>query len=732
MEESDLRSILLRRLHLLVADPAPVDPSKKAVFLVEAYALGFVVENPDGYSDRLLDSYAPLMAALAELRGGHVDHVPLYSEFPTRVPEQGAYLTKRLLGYVLNAARWDVPGAVTEGGYVVPEWLFELEHFGANPITQMQDLQLFLKSKFEQATRAKETPRKPTTLRFASSEQARAELRGWLKRCLCSKTSLPAEQRQDILAVLNALGAPDLTPAEVGFREHRALLSRFLWSAKRWERLAPFMETPTDLLRTFAALTETNISLDQPVKYPRMSKAERRFVLRSLEAMGPTELVEDQLLKYRGLWLKLERGLHSGEWQRQFPRAYEALRRLREGLCRPRFSALEQALARADGAAIAEELERLPGGVTVRRFAHAMAVVGEGEREALLERLRPRLEKASLKDLLMLSAVLKRDGWAVRTLVLTKRGATQVIPRQPGRLSWHARSRLTAELEGRILARIRTEHGADSWAGKKVYIDPAAEQLVIPLSLRSASEGLMTLGRGSRVPLGLADTVRLYVYWKQRGQRTDLDLSTITFAEDGSCTGFVDWTRLSGSGMVHSGDLQSAPFGAAEFIDARIDEVREKSGRYLAAGVFRFSGDSFSEMEVFTGWMERDQPNADYKTFDPATVSQKADLKSTASYAIPFLIDLQERQVLWLDLAVWSLDRSNQVANSYRRLEQLVGAGGEMARWAPTLAGLARHHVEARGGELTAAREQATITFALDRGADYHPGDWSRVLSELL
>ncbi len=730
MDETDLRSLLLRRLHLIVAEPGRVDPAKKAVFLVEAYGLGFLVENPEAYSDELLRSYNALTSAMAKLRGGHVSHVPLYSEFPTRVPEQGAYLTKRLLGYVINAARWDVPGTEVDGGYVIPEWLFQLEHFGANPVTGMQDLQLFLKARFEQSKRSRETPRKPTRIRIVDSEAARDALRGWLKRSLGSKTSYPPDYQQDLLAVLGALGLPQLTPAEVGFREHRALLSSFLWSGRRWEQLAPFLETPTDMLRTFAALTGTDISLDKPIKYPRLSKAERRFVLRCLEAMGPTELVEDQLQKYRGLWLKLERGLHSGEWKRHFPKAHAALSRLGEGLCRPRFSTLEQALSRADGATLASELERLPGGVTVRRFAHLMAVLEGEEREALLQRLRPRLEKASLKDLLMLSAVLRRDGWATRALVLTKRGATQVIPRRPDRLAPEVRARLVEELEERIIARIGSQHG--SWAQEKIYIDPAVDDVVLPLSLRSASEGLLTLGRGSRLPLGDADTVRIYVYWKQRQRRTDLDLSTITFDEDGRCTGFVDWTRLHSSGMVHSGDLQSAPLGAAEFIDARIDEVREKSGRYLAAGVFRFSGDRFSEMEAFTGWMEREQPDADYKTFDPATVAQKADLKSTASYAIPFLIDLQERQVLWLDLAVWSLDRSNQIANSYLRLEQLVGAGAEMARWAPTLGGLARYHVQARGGQVVASRDEATLSFALDPAADFHPGDWSRVLAELL
>ena len=37
--EAALHSILLRRCRALVAEPGPGDPSKKAVFLVEAFAL---------------------------------------------------------------------------------------------------------------------------------------------------------------------------------------------------------------------------------------------------------------------------------------------------------------------------------------------------------------------------------------------------------------------------------------------------------------------------------------------------------------------------------------------------------------------------------------------------------------------------------------------------------------------------------------------------------------------
>lgn len=729
--EAALHSILLRRCRALVAEPGPGDPSKKAVFLVEAFALGFLIDNPEAYSDDLLRRYDQVMPALARLRGGHVTHVPLYGEFPNRVPEQGAYLTKRLLGYIINSARWDVPGKVTEGGYVIPEWLFNLEHFGANPITQMQDLQLFLKAKFSQLKRLNESPKVPTRLRIVGSVEAERLLQQWLRQVLSSKTSYPVDYRQDFMTLLNTYGDLGLTPEEVGYREHRALLSAFLWTNQRWERLASFCQTPSDLLRVFAALTATDVSLDKPVKYPRLSRRQRRFVLECLERMSPPDLVEDQLHKYRGLWLKLEAGLHSGTFRSLFPRAVSLFDKLRAGATRPRFSGLEQALARGDSQAIVEELERFPAGVSVRRFAHAAAAVPAGQRETLLSALWPKVERASLKDLLVLRNVMERDGWARRSLVLTKRGATQVIPRHPERLEVEARQALLAGLETRLLAAVQGRFGRD-WEGRKVFVAPELASWVVPLSLRSANDSLVTLGRGTRMPLARQSTVRLYVYWRQRFQRTDLDLSAVTFDEEGRCTGWVDWTRLRGHGLVHSGDLQSAAFGAAEFIDAEIETMRQGSGRYLAPSVFRYSGDAFGQMECFTGWMTRDKPDADYKTFDPVTIQQKVDLGGQASYAVPFVIDLQEREVLWLDLSVYTLVQGNQVANAFRRLEQLVGAGRELGRWAPTLLQLAHWHVRGRGALQVDDPEGADLRFGTGPESDYHPGNWSRVLSELL
>src|SRR5690606_34019505 len=116
--------------------------------------------------------------------------------------------------------------------------------------------------------------------------------------------------------------------------------------------------------------------------------------------------------------------------------------------------------------------------------------------------------------------------------------------------------------------------------------------------------------RGSRVALGDAPVLRLFVHWMQgRGQRSDLDLSLLALDDNFDLVRQVSWTNLAEGAMTHSGDLTSAPapVGAAEFIDVRLDAVRETGWRYLAPAIFRFAGPHFGQLQVAQAcWMLRD------------------------------------------------------------------------------------------------------------------------------
>ena len=93
--------------------------------------------------------------------------------------------------------------------------------------------------------------------------------------------------------------------------------------------------------------------------------------------------------------------------------------------------------------------------------------------------------------------------------------------------------------------------------------------------------------------------------------RIDVDLSAVTYTSGWNYHSHISYTNLRGNGVraVHSGDITSAPKGAAEFIDLEMASLREAQVRYVVICLFSYTQQKFSEMpHVFAGWMTRKKP----------------------------------------------------------------------------------------------------------------------------
>ena len=97
-----LRAIAVRRLRLIPVAGRGVETRRKVVLLAELARLGYVVDDPEGYDDSALDHHDELIATLREMKGGHVDYVPLFQGFPDAVPDGDEYFVKRVIGYLGN------------------------------------------------------------------------------------------------------------------------------------------------------------------------------------------------------------------------------------------------------------------------------------------------------------------------------------------------------------------------------------------------------------------------------------------------------------------------------------------------------------------------------------------------------------------------------------------------------------------------------------------------------
>ena len=725
-EVQAVKNIAIRRLRIL---PVPLGEglSKKhqLVILAELTKIGVRVRNPellDSVSEAFLLDYQEAVRSLVALRGGDVDYVPLFMGFPNGVPDEDEYFARRILGYLGNFTGVFADGPRLESGVAVPEWLFDLREFGADPITQMQSSSLWRKAKQRLSRRKDDEHVEWLDVELVPAEQSLDRLRAWLVSCLEAKSSIKEALHEDVRRLIVAFGPEAVDFDRVTMKENQALLLRTLWESDRQEAVVSLAKTATDVLRLFAALTDTDVSLAGKVRFPKLSRAERRLVLAILE--GSPVLAED-LSRYRGLWLEIGRYIHPGEYRKVFPKTAQAFDALRNGKIRTFNGRTEVLLELGDLDGVLTHLSRRPG--LLARKVHELLRRFPGREADILDVFRIVSESMTVKSLLVLRryfATINKDS---RRTVITKRGSIKVLPNNAqGALS----DEVLAEMDDVLYeALIRRLAERESWDGRSVWIDPRLSSYTVPLAQRAASDGMLTVGRGSRIPVDFDKVLRLFVYWKETAQRTDLDLSVIQFDADFNYAGHVSYTRLSGQGIVHSGDIQSAPHGAAEFIDITLSALPSKV-RYVATQVYRFAGEAFADMECHAGWMVRSRVDANYKSFDIKTVANKFDLQGRAGYAVPLLVDLEKKEIVWVDLYVGSKQYHNRVEGQLGAVTETVREISRFCETRPTMAQLAELHREARHGAPT-DEPSADVTFGVT-GTSYDAGDVEKVLAELL
>lgn len=717
-----LSAIALRRLRLLSTAPSGVDLQSKLTFLAQLAGLGYRVDNPDDYNDSVLYDFAETVEVLKEMRGGKLDYVPLFSGFPDKVPEDRAYFVDRLIGFLVRDCLTYPQGTRLENGLVVPDWLFDLKEFGADPIAQMQDLALWNAAREQQAVRRQDGHVEWVSLRFADFEEIEGKALDFLRANLYAKSSIQETLRPDLEWLLGHFSAEHIEADRVVFRETKTYLSKYYWQRENYPMVSRLCDTPTDFLRLFAALTGGDISLAEKTTYPKLRRVQRRLVLSALERASH---LEEDLRRYRGLWLAVGRGLHPGAQVRAFPRAAAAFQTLRNGTIRTFNSAIETAFQSGTSLQVLDTLAERPT-LLVRRLQQLLKA-NPGQEEAIFLKLSQVAAQVPLKILLQLETYFRNQWRSEYRVILNKKGKMRVVPRPyvlNGSVLGPLADLLTRELSALVSAK-------SSWAGKKCWIDPNLRNYTLPLQLRKASEGMMMLGRGTRLPLDIGKVLRLFVYWKQAQHRTDLDLSLLKFDENMNSTGNVSYTRLASEGIAHSGDLQDAPSGAAEFIDVELSVVRNLSDcRYLAPQINHFCGDSFAAMDCHSGWMIRDQVDARYQTFDLKTVQNKFDLNGSSGYCLPILVDLKESEIIFMDLYVSGHSQHNTAERAVHDVSILCQQMVLLGQMLPNLYDLAVLHQLARGAERVDRAEEAEITFGRS-GQTYSADRMEKILSEL-
>lgn len=696
--------IALDRVGVLSAPAGPTTATTAAATLAELARVGVRVTNASAVTDGLACRVKDVVEHVRHQRGGRGTFTPLFAGFPDALPSFDDVDLRALLGMSRLPDLEDFTPADVAAA-------FDFTDLGWWPASSVhQDVPVTLSARQVQQTLRPDGSVQWQDVTVVDEAARDAMVRDWMARTFASAASVRADVLDDLRLAVGVFGVGHVDASTVRFRELRALLTRAAWDHARND-LPSMGLTPDDLLRLFADLTDGDVSLASKVRFPKLSRSARRVVVATLEASDRL----DDVFRRRSLWLAIARGLHVQDFPA--PRTTETFARLSAGKHNPASlaSQVERLLPVDYPAAIALVSQSAPGTMirSLRRLA-SLACANPSNIAALTRAVDLTGAQVPVRVLLGARSQLVDNGTTYPRVAFAKGGAALRIDRTPGHLALagdHVRDLVNA-LDRAVTSQLSARA---SWEGKTVYVDPAAADILIPDTLRSTSAGLIEVERGTRVPVGRGESVRLFVHWKEPvGDRTDLDLSALTFDEDMNVVGDVSYMNLRSGALVHSGDITSAPVGAQEFIDIDMPAARRLAAqgqwRYVAPVVQRYWGPTFDELpEAVTGWMLRENTSSIFATFDPATVSNAFALTGQRRTAVPFLLDVVTGQLVYVDSALGGAVGAN-VRRDGSSISEIVKMLAARRNIKANVEDLVHANVHARGATLTTDERTADIT----------------------
>jgi hypothetical protein len=676
------------------------------------------------------------IAALLAHIGGDQQHKPLFRRFPYDVPDDTEQLWwKKVLVHFLQAddqpclfcGRSGTTHVLNPCSHVVCDHCFDGANYSACPVCEhhVDRSSPFFKPDVERGQAKEQVSFKLIDL--AESEAGEARL---LFASLCGRTqALSPSDREVLIVILREYRSAVLEwlPAKVPVRENVAIifgtLLHHLDAAAVLPSARRFMTTATDVLRLIAVMSGTDGSLlpetifqkverESPTnrfwgqvakligarvpavmrgtihvpiqvyrfKVARLRRSLRRVLFDVLEGMPPDRLTED-MLRHRSYWVWVGEFLHPHEYARRFPnlaRAFQIVRKKSEdGSPAPIFrgwsSRLEQAFADRDVARVLAVLSERPGEFA-RRLDFALRIASDDAAalDSVVAAFAKIVPDLATPVLLTLCSHLHTRTEKAKVRVYWPKGrvATGAIAAdERGVLPEWVSAATVRVIKSELLRRI-----SEKPAFHDCLIDEQLRTITVPFNERTASAAAVSVPRGSRFPVQLGKTVRLFLHWCQPNgfeNTTDLDLSVAFYDSNWQYLGVCSYYQLQLKNAANeivatsSGDFQDAPApdGASEFVDLDCERAVSMGARFAVMVINAYAGLPFSKLERgFAGLMLRDDRLGSH--FDPRTVKLKFKLDGPNGVFLPLVLDLHENMLHWLDMQSRGYLEMNNVATS--------------------------------------------------------------------
>lgn len=705
------RSIYLNKKLKLIIEPGSYEQSDAAVatFASNLDCLGFAVSKSlfnrlkTLSTPQLSDLYNDVVPVLQKMVGAHRKFKPFYPNFPQQVMDTPA------LELYFNA--------------MVHYWATNSAEKQIIPVLDVKEEREKLQGKYDLKA-----------IDLGSVE----DFEKIFTNLVGSNSSISEDDKNIItwfFATYKDLIVP-LIPESIPQKEQLAfVLGLALKHIKNPSFLTDKLKTATDILRLTVAMSDGDVSLAEPTKFRSFSRAERRFILK---AMNDCKSLTEDMLRWPGRWVRLSHNLHVGEYAGKYPKAAEAIDIIRNKKPFVTYNSRIESIIKS--AVFSEDditlLKSRPGDFA-RRLDKILRV---NPSSAVVEGFRQVAENVSTPVLMQLyqhfqnrlEAPVVRSFFPKGNLAKIKTIQNNLDP-------------LPENLVGYIAGIIRktlVERFSKLPSLGKVYIDESLKLQFLPAGLRSASKALRTLARGSRVDFNIdSNVLRFFLWWKNAGDRTDIDLSAVAYNDQFNHLFDLSYYNLRNYGACHSGDIVSAPDGACEFIDIDIDKLLKTNVRYIVMNINSFTKQPYCSLpECFAGWMGRKSVRKiepvsghygevaqDGEIFEPKTVLNKIDIASNTNMCCPMILDLVNRQIIWVDLSLKNNSLYNNVHSNRNKITELLRSMVELKK--PNLYDLFSMHAEGRG-TLIEDKDKADVVFSLNEGVT--PYDYEKVLAQFM
>lgn len=692
-ELKNMNSIYLRRKSKVVVDAGSSSVSMEllATLLKNLEALGYILSDDllhiiASLSETDLEKfYKETISDLKVMVGDHVEHKPMYPNFPKQVMKASdAELYFNAIMHYFGD--W-------LGIRIMPEY--------------------------------KKKKRKPLKDEIKLKEiglGTREDFKSIFTNLVASNTSLSNTDKEDVEWFVRVLrdSVSSILPDSVPLRENIAFVAGLFlkYGIDPESFLKKNVKTATDVLRLAVKLSDGDVSLAKVSKFRNFSRKERRMLLGVLN--GCKNITED-MLRYREPWKRLGERLHPFENKDRYPNCSKSFSVLFNKEPFQTFRGkVEQSIVDFNISEAVSLLKKRPGEYA-RRIDNMIRLADDPK--GVVDNFEEIASEVSTPVLLQVKAHFENRPESGRNKVRTffpkgNIAKLKAVDNTLQRINPAHCKKIVSICEKALRERFSKQEKLG-----KVYIDDRIRGFYVPFSQRSASKALRTVPRGSRYSFSSdKKVVRFFIHWKNtdggsdyyHGGRVDIDLSAIGLNEDHKQVMQVSYTNLREQGCYHSGDITSAPDGASEFIDVDIEKCKAMGVRYMMMSVFSFTQQPFCEIpECFAGIMMREKPKSG-EIFDPRTVDNRIDLTANNQICIPLIIDLQDRQVIWTDLGLKRhMDTYNNLHANMSSLQLTAKAMTSLNK--PKLYDLFKLHAEARG-EIVNKRDEADTIFGLEEG----------------